>query len=390
MKVAMKYGCNPHQKPAELIIDQEPSPLQILNGNPGYINMLDALGAWQLVRELRAATGLPAAASFKHTSPAGAAIARPLTDDFRASQMLAKDDFSPVATAYARARGGDRMSSFGDAAAVSDKVDVSLARLFKEEVSDLLIAPAYEPEALDILKKKKKGSFLILQIDPHYEPSTEMDSRDVFGFMLHQKRNTARITKNDFQNVVSAKKEVPQDVLETLVVGTIALKYTQSNSVCLAYDGQVIGMGAGQQSRIHCTRLACDKAEKWFMQQHPRVLNLPFKDDLGKPAQANVVDQYLIWDQLSGPEEEAMLSGLTRKPEPVTRIERLEWLKRFDGICLCSDAFIPFRDNVDRASRSNVQYVAQAGNSLRDAEVTEAAEQYGMVMIHTGMRYFLH
>jgi AICAR transformylase/IMP cyclohydrolase PurH len=390
MKVEMKYGCNPHQKPAELVISQEPSPLQILNGSPGYINMLDALGAWQLVRELRAATGLPGAASFKHTSPAGAAIARPLTGDFRASQMLPEVDLSPVAIAYARARGGDRMSSFGDAVAVSDKVDVSLARLLQNEVSDLLIAPAYEPEALEILKAKKQGNYLVLQIDPDYEPLEEMDSRDVFGFMLHQKRNTAQITKDDFQNVVSAKKEVPEDVLETLVVGTISLKYTQSNSVCLAYDGQVIGMGAGQQSRIHCTRLACDKAEKWFLQQHPRVLALPFKEGLRKPEKANVVDQYLIWEQLSEPEEQAMLAGLTQKPEPISRAEGLAWIKGFDGICLCSDAFIPFRDNIDRASRGNVQYVAQAGNSLRDADVTEAAEQYGMVMIHTGMRYFLH
>jgi phosphoribosylaminoimidazolecarboxamide formyltransferase/IMP cyclohydrolase len=372
MKIEMKYGCNPHQKPARLVISQEPSPLQILNGRPGYINMLDALGAWQLVRELKAA------------------IARPLSETFRQSQLLPEIDFSPVAAAYARARGGDRMSSFGDVAAVSDTVDVSLAELLKQEVSDLIIAPAYEPEALKILKEKKGGNYLILQIDPDYEPPEDMDSRDVFGFVLQQKRNTAQITKAHFQNVVSAKKEIPQDVLETLVVGTIALKYTQSNSVGVAYDGQVIGMGAGQQSRIHCTRLACDKAEKWFLQEHPRVLELQFKAGLKKPEKANVVDQYLIWDQLSPSEEAAMLAGLQHRPAPLSREERLEWLKNFNGICLCSDAFIPFRDNIDRASRTNVQYVAQAGNSLRDADVTAAAEQYGMAMIHTGMRYFLH
>ncbi|MBN1994140.1 MAG: phosphoribosylaminoimidazolecarboxamide formyltransferase [Anaerolineae bacterium] len=390
MQVDFKYGCNPHQTPAWMLIEQEPAPLQVLNGKPGYINMLDALGAWQLVRECRAATGQASAASFKHTSPAGAAIARPLTEAFCRSQMLSQVDLSPVATAYARARGGDRMSSFGDAVAVSDPVDVSLANLLAAEVSDLLIAPAYEPEALEILKAKKGGGFLVLQIDPDYEPKTIMDNRDVFGFTLQQKRNTAQLTPEHFQNVVSAKKEIPADVLETLLVGTIALKYTQSNSVCVAYDGQVIGMGAGQQSRIHCTRLACDKAEKWFLQQHPRVLDLPFREGLKKPEKANVVDQYLLWEQLSQPEEKAMLAGLTQTPATIRREERLAWLKDFDGICLCSDAFIPFRDNIDRASRSNVQYVAQAGNSLRDAEVTAAAEQYGMVMVHTGMRYFLH
>ncbi|MBN1217842.1 MAG: phosphoribosylaminoimidazolecarboxamide formyltransferase [Anaerolineae bacterium] len=389
MDIELKYGCNPHQKPARLMTP-EPSPLQILNGVPGYINLLDAFGAWQLVRELRAVTGLPGAASFKHTSPAGAAIARPLDPAFLESQMLPQMDYSPVATAYARARGGDRMSSFGDAVAVSDQVDVSLANLLKGEVSDLIIAPGYEPEALEILKAKKQGNFLVLQIDPDYEPAEELDRRDVFGFVLRQKRNTAQITKDQLRHAVSVKKDIPADVLETLVVGTIALKYTQSNSVGVAYNGQVIGMGAGQQSRIHCTRLACDKAEKWFLQQHPRVRGLQFREGLKKPEKANVIDQYLLWEQLSDLEEKAMLTGLTHIPEPIDKTERLEWLKNFNGICLCSDAFIPFRDNIDRASRSNVQYVAQAGNSLRDAEVTAAADQYGMVMIHTGMRYFLH
>lgn len=389
MKIDLKYGCNPHQKPGWLITP-EPSPFQVLNGVPGYINILDALGAWQLVRELRAATGQASAASFKHTSPAGAAIARPLTETFRKSQMLPELDLSPVATAYARARGGDRMSSFGDAVAVSDKVDVSLANLLKQEVSDLIMAPEYEPEALEILKAKKKGNYLIFQIDPEYEPTEEMDRRDVFGLTIQQKRNRAQITKADFQNIVTSKKTIPEDVLETLLVGTIALKYTQSNSVCVVYDGQVIGMGAGQQSRIHCTRLACDKADKWFLQQHPRVLDLQFKEERVKPEKASTIDQYLLWEQLSQPEEEAMLSGLKQAPRPISREERLEWINDFAGICLCSDAFIPFRDNIDRASRSNVQYVAQAGHSLRDADVTAAAEAYGMVMIHTGMRYFLH
>lgn len=388
MDLELKYGCNPHQKPAHLILP-DPSPLQVLNGTPGYINLLDALGAWQLVRELRSATGLPSAASFKHTSPAGAAIARPLTEAFRRSQMLPEEDLSPVACAYARARGGDRMSSFGDVAAVSDIVDVSLARMLRREVSDLIIAPGFEPEALDMLKTKKRGGYLILQIDPAYEPPA-METRELFGLSLRQKRNDVQISKGHFQNVMTDQQSVPDDIVETLVVATIALKYTQSNSVCVAYDGQVIGMGAGQQSRIHCTRLACDKADKWFLQHHPDVLALPFREELAKTARTNIVDQYLLWEQLSEPEIEAMLEGLETRPEPIEREERLRYIRQFEGICLSSDAFIPFRDNIDRASRSNVKFVAQTGNSMRDEEVTKAASEYGMTMIHTGLRCFLH
>jgi phosphoribosylaminoimidazolecarboxamide formyltransferase/IMP cyclohydrolase len=388
MDVELKYGCNPHQKPAYLILP-DPSPLQVLNGTPGYINLLDAFGAWQLVKELRAATGLPSAASFKHTSPAGAAVARPLTEAFRRSQMLPREDLSPLACAYARARGGDRMSSFGDVAAVSDTVDVSLANLLRREVSDLIIAPDFEPAALDLLKTKKRGEYLILQIDPTYEPPA-METREIFGFKLRQKRNDVQISKAHFAQVMTAKQSLADDILETLMVATIALKYTQSNSVCVAYDGQVIGMGAGQQSRIHCTRLACDKADKWFLQQHPAVLALRFKPSLTKTAKTNIVDQYLLWDQLSEPEIEAMLAGLDKRPEPIERDERLRYIRQFAGICLSSDAFIPFRDNIDRASRSNVQFVAQTGNSLRDEEVTQAAAEYGMTMLHTGLRCFLH
>ncbi len=389
MQLELKYGCNPHQKPARLIVDQEPSPLQVLNGTPGYINILDALGAWQLVRELRAATGLPAAASFKHVSPAGAAIARPLSAGFRRSQMLPDEELSPLATAYARARGGDRMSSFGDAVAVSDRVDVSLARLLRREVSDLIIAPDYDPEALRILKAKKGGSYRILQIDPDYEPP-EMERRDVFGFTLEQRRNTARINADLFTNVVTTRRQLPADILETLIVATIALKYTQSNSICVAYDGQVIGVGAGQQSRVHCTRLACDKADKWLLQQHPRVLELEFAAGLSRPEKTNLVDQYLLWDQLSDAERDALRQGLKRMPEPLSREERAAWIARFEGICLSSDAFFPFRDSLDRAARSNVQYVAQPGGSLRDDEIIRAADEYGMVMVHTGLRCFLH
>jgi len=382
----LKYGCNPHQKPAALKVPD--NAFTFLNGTPGYINMLDALGSWQLVRALRQATGLPSAASFKHVSPAGAAVARPLTDALRGSQMLGDEDYSPVATAYIRARAGDRMSSFGDVAAVSDTVDVSLARVLNMEVSDLIVAPDFEPAALDLLKKKKDGKYLIIQADPDYAPP-ETETREVFGFTLTQKRDDSEITKPMFATSVTGEA-IPEAIRETLVVATVALKYTQSNSVCLAYDGQVVGMGAGQQSRVHCTRLACAKAEKWFLQQHPKTLGLRFKDGLMRAEKTNVVDQYLLWDELSQLEMNAMLGGLAEKPEPISRDERYEWIRQHDGICLSSDAFIPFRDNIDRAARTNVQYVAQPGGSARDTSVTEAAASYGMKMIHTGIRCFLH
>lgn len=388
MQIELKYGCNPHQAPSRLLLP-EPSPLHMLNGAPGYINVLDALGAWQLVRELRQATGQPAAASFKHTSPAGAAIARPLSDAFRQAQMLPDDDLSPIANAYVHARGGDRMSSFGDAVAVSDTVDVSLAQVLRREVSDLLIAPAYEPEALAMLQQKKNGGYLLLQIDPDYEPDT-LEQRTLFGLTFEQPRNTAPITKETFSHVVTGGQQVSDDIIETLIVATIALKYTQSNSVCVAYDGQVVGMGAGQQSRIHCTRLACDKADKWFLQQHPRVLSLPFRDGLSRADKNNLVDQFLLWDQLSQTERDMMQAQLSSTPEPLSPQERQEWLRQYESICLSSDAFIPFRDNIDRANHSHVAYVAQPGQSLRDRDVEEAANQYGMTMMYTGLRCFLH
>jgi AICAR transformylase/IMP cyclohydrolase PurH len=361
---------------------------EFLNGKPGYINMLDALGSWQLVRDLNEATGVASAASFKHVSPAGAAIARPLTDGLRRSQMLGDEEYSSAALAYIRARAGDRMSSFGDVAAVSETVDVSLARVLDREVSDLIVAPDFEAEAVEILKKKKGGKFLIIKADPAYQPP-EMETREVFGFELAQKHDDSEITTELFAESVDGKS-IPDDIRETLVVATIALKYTQSNSVGLAYDGQVIGNGAGQQSRIHCTRLAGSKAEKWFLQQHPKTLSLKFKEGLMRAEKTNVVDQYLLWDELSEPEKAAMLQGLDEEPEPITREERYEWIDQQEGICLSSDAFIPFRDNIDRAGRTNVQYVAQPGGSTRDESVTEAAREYGMKMIHTGIRCFLH
>jgi AICAR transformylase/IMP cyclohydrolase PurH len=389
MRIDLRYGCNPHQKPAFLVTEGDPGPLEVLNGAPSLINVLDALGAWQLVRELRRATGLASAASFKHVSPAGAAVAGALSDAFRRSQMLPESDLSPVANAYARARGGDRMSAFGDAVAVSERVDLALARLLRREVSDLIVAPSYEPKALELLRRKRDGRYLVLQIDPAYEPPP-METRDAFGFSLTQKRNTVPVEAALFEKVVSARRELSQEALQTLIVATIALKYAQSNSVCVAYQGQVIGMGAGQQSRVHCTRLACDKADKWFLQQHPRVLDLRFKPGLGRPAKTNAVDQYLLWDQLAEAERAVLRDALLELPPALTAQERAEWIAGFEGACLSSDAFFPFRDSIDRASRTHVQYVAHPGGSLRDDEVTAAADQYGMVMVHTGLRCFLH
>jgi AICAR transformylase/IMP cyclohydrolase PurH len=397
MDIALKYGCNPHQTPAGVSVPEE-SGFQVLSGRPGYINFLDALGAWQLVRELKAATGKPAAASFKHVSPAGAAVAGELSETYRASQFLGDEDYSPPATAYARARGGDRMCSFGDVAAVSDVVDMSLARMLFDEVSDLIIAPGFEPEALELLRTKRDGAYMVLSIDPAYEPA-DAETREVFGFTMTQKRNTARVTPELFRTAgdggASATGRadaapLPADVLETLIVATVALKYTQSNSVAIACDGQVIGMGAGQQSRVHCTRLACGKADKWLLQQHPKTLALPIREDLSKPEMANLVDYYLLWDELSDVERRKLREGLTADPDPLTREERAEWVRRFDGICLSSDAFIPFPDNLDRAAKSNVRYIAQTGGSARDAVVSAAAAEYGMTMVHTGLRLFLH
>jgi len=388
MDLSLKYGLNPHQHPARVTLPAS-SPLRVLNGTPGYVNIIDAMGAWQLARELKQATGVAGAASFKHASPAGASIAGDLEETYLASQFLAKKTYSPGAAAYIRARGGDRMCSFGDAAAVSEVVDRSLASVLRREVSDLIIAPGYERDALEILSAKKGGEYLVLEIDPDYEPPG-LEQRTLYGFALEQPRNDAPITRDTFTHTVTGNRDIPDAVLDTLVVATIALKYTQSNSVCIAYDGQVIGMGAGQQSRIHCTRLACDKADKWFLQQHPRTLELPFREGLKRTEKTNVVDQYLLWDQLSETEEDRMLTGLEERPDLIATEERRTYLANFDGISLSSDAFIPFRDNIDRASRSNVQFVAQTGGSSADSGVTEAADEYGMVMAHTGLRLFLH
>ncbi|MBD3648174.1 MAG: phosphoribosylaminoimidazolecarboxamide formyltransferase [Pseudomonadales bacterium] len=379
MKLDLKYGCNPHQ--ARAAISHPGEPLRVLNGVPGYINLLDALTAWQLVRELKRATGKTAAASYKHVSPAGAAIARPLTEEFCRSQFVKMEEYSDVACAYIRARAGDRLCSFGDVAAVSDTVDVSLARVLKREVSDLIVAPAFEEEALEMLKSKKGGNYVILEMNPDYEPP-EIEHRELFGFTLEQER--------DRGDVGDLFQDLPMAQRETMQVATLALKFAQSNSVCVAWDGQVIGLGAGQQSRIHCTRLACDKAEKWMLQFHPRVLELPFVEGLGRPERTNAIDQFLLWDALSPPERKDLLSLFTAAPEPLSREERIEWVGRFDDLCLSSDAYIPFRDNIDRAATSNIRIIAHPGGSVRDEAVKDACAEHGIRLIETGLRCFLH
>ncbi len=382
----LRYGCNPHQGRARVVLPGSDAPLRVLNGAPSYINILDALTAWPLVRELDHVTGKAAAASFKHLSPAGAAVEGPVSKDFARAQFLEHAPSSAVARAYVRARGSDRMSSFGDAAAVSRNVDVELAGILKGEVSDLIIAPSYDDDALELLRSKKRGKYLILQMDPSWEPDDPMESRDLFGLKIEQERNARLITSELFGSAGT----LPDGVVETLVVATTALKYTQSNSVCVAYQGQVIGMGAGQQSRIHCTRIACSKAEKWMLQTHPKVLALEFPDGMGRPEKTNAVDQYILWNELSEPERQQLVSALGYEPTPLTVDERREWFARFEDLCLSSDAFIPFRDNVDRAAMTGVRYVAHTGGSVRDEDVREAARGLGVTVIETGVRCFLH
>ncbi|NQU42320.1 phosphoribosylaminoimidazolecarboxamide formyltransferase, partial [bacterium] len=374
---------------ARLVFNGETAPLRILNGKPSYINILDALAAWQVAKELQEATGLPGASSFKHVSPAGAAIGKPLSDVLREVYMVGDSELPPLATAYARARGADRLSSFGDMAGLSDVVDMPTALLLKPEVSDAVVAPGYEPEALEILKQKKKGNFVIFEIDPDYEPP-EMEYRDAMGFRIEQSRNREKVTQELLKNVVTQRNDLTDDARQDLLVATVALKFTQSNSVTVAYDGQVIGTGAGQQSRVHCVRLACSKADKWILQQHPRVRELQFIEGLKRPEKMNVIDQYLLWDELSDPEREELNSKLVEVAKPLTPRMKRNWLDKFKGVSLSSDAFFPFRDNVDRASRSAVQFVLQPGGSVRDDLVIEAAESYGMTMIMSGTRWFLH
>lgn len=389
-ELELKYGCNPNQKPARIFMKEGELPIKVLSGRPGYINFLDAFNGWQLVRELKRATGLPAAASFKHVSPAGAAVGLPLSENLRRIYFVPADrELSPLACAYARARGADRMSSFGDWISLSDVCDVSTALLIKPEVSDGVIAPGYEPEALEILKSKRKGNYNIVEIDPSYEPHA-LEQKDVFGITFEQERNELHITDDFFANIVTENTAMPAEALRDLAISMITLKYTQSNSVCYVKDGQAIGIGAGQQSRIHCTRLAGDKANNWWLRQHEKTLNLPFLPTLKNPDRDNAIDRYI-----SDEPEDVLAEGVwqtlfTHKPEELTREEKKAWLAQLTDVALGSDAFFPFSDNIDRAFRSGVKYIAQPGGSVRDDAVIEACNKYGMAMAFTGLRLFHH
>ena len=388
MSQPLRYGLNPHQQPATYEAVGDALPFEVLNGQPGYINVLDALSSWQLVRELSAATGLAAAASFKHVSPAGAAVATPLNDALRAAYLLPDDELSPAATAYVRARGGDLTSAYGDFAAVSEPVDASLARVLRREVSDGVIAPGYEPDALEIISQKKGGRYLVLQADPAFEPPAD-EARELFGVRLQQPADTRPIGDALFGNVVTEASEFPAEARRDLLIATIALRYTQSNSVCVAADGQVIGLGAGQQSRIHCTRLACGKADRWMLQQHPQVLSLPLREGLRRADRINAREQYVHWAELSGAERDQLARVIDPLPAPLTAEQRDEWIAGFRNV-LSHDAFIPFRDNIDRAQASAVNHILQPGGSIADAEVIAAADSYGIAMALTNQRLFRH
>jgi len=384
----LKYGCNPHQKPARIYLDGGGLPVKILNGNPGYINLLDAFNSWQLVKDLRQALGLPAAASFKHLSPAGAAVGLPLNDILKRVYFVEGMELSPLACAYARAKGADRMSSFGDWVSFSDTVDESAAAILKKEVSDGVIAPGYTEKALNILKTKKKGGYNIIEIDKDFEPDdTEM--RSVFGISFEQVRNKTVPGEKDLMQIVTNNKFIPKEAKRDLIISMITLKYTQSNSVCYVYDGQVIGNGAGQQSRIHCTRLAGDKADTWHLRQHPAVLGLKFKDGLGRPQRDNAIDLFLR-DDITENEEKAWEQLFAEVPLRLTREEKNGWRRGLKNVSLGSDGFFPFRDNIDRAYQSGVRFVAQPGGSLRDEDVLKACNEYGIAMAYTNIRLFHH
>lgn len=390
MKYELKYGCNPNQKPASVSIDGE-LPITVLNGRAGYINLLDALNGYQLVRELQLATGLPAAASFKHVSPAGAAIGLPLDDTLKKMYFVDDDtDLSPLACAYIRARGADRMSSFGDFAAVSTKVDMSLARVMHHEVSDGIIAPDFDEDALELLKTKKKGNYTIIRMDPDYVPEP-IERRMVYGITFEQGRNDLLIDAEMLKNIVTENKELPDNAKRDLLIALITLKYTQSNSVCYAENGQTIGVGAGQQSRIHCTRLAGGKADFWHLRQCPKVLELPFRSDIPRANRDNAIDLYLSDEECGDVLDEGKWqSFFTVRPEPFTREEKKAWLANYTKTCLASDAFFPFSDNIERAHRSGVRYIAQPGGSVRDEDVIKACDEHGIVMAFTGIRLFHH
>lgn len=386
----LKYGCNPNQKPARVFMkDVQDLPFTVLNGRPGYINLLDAFNSWQLVRELREATGLPAAASFKHVSPAGAAVAVPLSETLKKMYFVEGIELTPMATAYIRARGADRMSSYGDFAALSDECDAATARFLAREVSDGVIAPSYSAEALEILKTKRKGNYLVIQMNPNYK-APELETKEVFGVTFEQKRNDIKITEELFNNIPTKNKNITDEAKRDLLIALITLKYTQSNSVCYAKDGQAIGIGAGQQSRVHCTRLAGNKADIWHLRQAPQVLNLPFKPDVRRPDRDNAIDVYIsdeYMDLLGGDDWKRVF---TEKPPVFTKEEKDAWLAQVKGVALGSDAFFPFGDNIERAHKSGVEFVAQSGGSIRDDNVIETCDKYNMAMAFVGIRLFHH
>lgn len=387
-EIELRYGCNPHQVPSKVYVKEGKLPINILNGKPGYINIMDALNSWQLVRELKHALGLPSAASFKHVSPAGAAVAVPLSDTLKKAYFIGNIELSPLATAYARARGADMMSSYGDFAALSDKVDVPTALLLKREVSDGVIAPAYDSDALSILKEKKNGRYLVIEIDEAYNPP-EMETREIFGITLEQRRNDVIPDYSILENIVTDNKNLSDSAKRDLIVATIAVKYTQSNSICFAYDGQVTGIGAGQQSRVHCVRLAASKSDVWYLRQHPRVLELKFRQGISRAERNNAIDKYLL-EEITSAERKAWETAFEIVPEKLTTEEKREWLNGLSGVSLSSDAMFPFRDSIDRAAQSGVKYVIQAGSSIRDEEVISAANEYGMVMVLSKLRLFHH
>ena len=388
-ELELKYGCNPNQKPARIFMKEGELPIKILNGKPGYINLLDAFNSWQLVKELKEATGLPSAASFKHVSPAGAAVYVPLDDVMKQIYFTDGQELSPIATAYVRARGSDRMSSYGDFVALSDVCDASCARYLSHEVSDGVIAPGYTPEALEILQKKKKGNYVVIEMDTAYEPAVQ-ETKDVYGVTFEQGRNNVKITADLLNEIPTANKEMSEEAKRDLIVALITLKYTQSNSVCYVKDGQAIGIGAGQQSRVHCTRLAGNKADNWYLRQHEKVLNLPFREDIRRADRDNAIDVYISDDYEDVLADGVWEASFTTKPEPLTREEKKTWLATMTNVALGSDAFFPFGDNIERAHKSGVMYVAQSGGSIRDDNVIEACDKYNMVMAFPHVRLFHH
>ena len=389
-ELLLKYGCNPNQRPSRIFMKEGAElPIEVLNGKPGYINFLDAFNSWQLVRELAEATGLPAAASFKHVSPAGAAVGLPMSETLQKACFVDDLELSPIACAYARARGADRMSSYGDWAALSEPCDKETALLLAREVSDGIIAPGYTPEALDILKNKRKGGYNVVRIDPAYRPEP-VEQKDVFGITFEQGRNEVRIDAAMLENLVTKNRDLPEAAKRDLILALITLKYTQSNSVCYAKDGQAIGVGAGQQSRIHCTRLAGNKADIWHLRQHPKVLALPFKADIRRPDRDNTIDVYISDEYMDVLADGVWEHLFTVKPDPLTNEEKRSYLATIAGVSLGSDAFFPFGDNIERAHRSGVQYIAEPGGSIRDDNVIETCDKYDMVMAFTGLRLFHH